>query len=572
MMKEVPARREDISSLFEMLRELIPESDLDHLLEGVVRHSIQILGADRAMIFLYDSKQEALLFQFGLNCEEGMIEEAVEFSTSVIDRALRGETVVLSDSQEDQSFDPSESIFRFDIRSVLCAPMISAGELIGVIYADTKGKATILDERRKAYFELFVEFVSDITRNVRGIRERDAELTYLKRRLAIDDLLPGIIGQSPAVAALKRKILKITSVDYPVSILVLGESGTGKELVARAIHETGARSSKPLVVVNCAAIPVTLMESELFGHERGAFSGAVSRKRGLFEMADGGVIFLDEIGDLPPELQPKLLRVLQFGTFKRLGGTTELSCDVQVICATSRDLYQEMKEGRFRRDLFHRLAVEIVNIPPLRERREDILLLAGHFVRFFSEKMGKSLTGLDVRAQNLLREHDYRESNVRELRNTIERAVLNADGRRIGADDIVFSDDLLLDAGSPGMGGSMSGMSESESEPGLLSIHEGRLNAVVRPPRPTDVTGGLDKPYYRVMEEMERKLWLFSLSRTGWKIKPAAELLGISRLTFRKKLETMLERCRKECGGDLLNVSRRYGIPPRFLKSRRFGS
>jgi transcriptional regulator with GAF, ATPase, and Fis domain len=210
-------------------------------------------------------------------------------------------------------------------------------------------------------------------------------------------------------------------------VLVTGETGTGKELVARAIHSASSRSHRAFVRVNCAALPATLIESELFGHERGAFTGAEARKQGRFELANGATIFLDEIGELPPESQAKLLRVLQEGEFERLGSSRTLNTDVRIIAATNRDLKAEVERGVFRRDLWYRLNVFPIVVPPLRERGEDIPVLVGHFVKTFAERMGKAIDSLSPAAMKALEDYSW-PGNVRELANVIERAVISSKG------------------------------------------------------------------------------------------------------------------------------------------------
>jgi DNA-binding NtrC family response regulator len=220
-------------------------------------------------------------------------------------------------------------------------------------------------------------------------------------------------------------------------VLIRGESGTGKELIARAIHNSGARAGKPFVGVSCAALAETLLESELFGYEKGAFTGALDRKKGKFEQADGGTIFLDEIGDISPKLQVDLLRVLQERSFYRLGGADEVQVDVRVIAATHVNLEQAVADGRFRDDLFYRLNVIEVRIPPLRERREDIPLLANHFVERIAGELRKDLTDLSDGALKVLVDHEW-PGNVRELENAIERAVVTCRGRFLTEDDFAF--------------------------------------------------------------------------------------------------------------------------------------
>jgi len=304
------------------------------------------------------------------------------------------------------------------------------------------------------------------------------------------------------------------------------------------------------------------MESELFGHERGAFTGAIARRKGFFEQADGGVIFLDEIGDLPVELQPKLLRVLQFGTFTRIGGRKELNADVQVICATSKDLYREMQEGRFRKDLFHRIAVEVICLPPLRERKEDILLLANRFMRDFSKKMGKRVESIEPAAQRLLTSHDYRENNVRELKNLMERAVLSARGKRIVKRDIVFSEELFL----PEIVRRPDHSEEEIDEGWLVRLNEGLIWRKLDEARGKDLPKR-ERPYYRVHEEMERKLILLALRQADWKKKRAADLLGINVLNLRTKLAAMLRDYLDECGGDVQRLIREHRIPLKLVRN-----
>src|SRR6266850_1137171 len=248
-----------------------------------------------------------------------------------------------------------------------------------------------------------------------GLRERNK---VLQQRL--DDLLRqgAIVGGSPAFRRMMTLVEQVAS--SSATVLIQGESGTGKELVARAIHERSARAGKPFVAVNCAALPETLLESELFGYERGAFTGAAARKEGRFELADGGTLFLDEVADLSAVTQPKILRVLQEGEFDRLGATRSIKVDVRLVAASNQDLVQMVKERRFREDLFYRLNVITVHVPPLRERREDIPMLAQHFLRVYAAKNNRRLDGLGDDALKRLEAWAW-PGNVRELENVIER-------------------------------------------------------------------------------------------------------------------------------------------------------
>jgi two-component system response regulator AtoC len=233
-----------------------------------------------------------------------------------------------------------------------------------------------------------------------------------------------LLGRSEAMKLVFNTVAKVAP--FKTTVLITGESGTGKELVARAIHRRSPRANKNFVTINCGAIPETLLESELFGHKRGAFTDANQDKKGLFEEADGATLFLDEVGELPLSLQVKLLRVLQEGTFRRLGETQDRKCDVRVIAATLRDLQADVKSGRFREDLFYRLNVLNVGVPPLRQRREDIPLLVDHFIHRYNAKLGTKVTGLDPQASKVVYEYNW-PGNVRELENTVERAMVLAD-------------------------------------------------------------------------------------------------------------------------------------------------
>jgi formate hydrogenlyase transcriptional activator len=268
----------------------------------------------------------------------------------------------------------------------------------------------------------------DITDRILAEREQarlHAQNLYLQEEIKSDHNFEQIVGRSPALLEVLANVSRVAPTD--ATVLVTGETGTGKELVARAIHFASKRRDKPLIKVNCAALPAGLVESELFGHEKGAFSGAVARRLGRFELADGGTIFLDEIGELPPEAQVKLLRVLQEREFDRVGGAAPIRVDVRVIAATNRDLLNEVQEKRFREDLYYRLNVFPVRLPPLRERRDDIPLLVHFLVNKFAPRVGKRLDGVSREAMRLLQEYAW-PGNVRELENVLERTIILATG------------------------------------------------------------------------------------------------------------------------------------------------
>ena len=306
-----------------------------------------------------------------------------------------------------------------------------------------------------------------------------------------------IVSKGHAMASLINMAGRIAP--SRATVLILGESGTGKELLARLIHQISPRSEKPMLVVNCGALHENLLESELFGHERGAFTGASSRRIGRFEEADGGTLFLDEIGELSSAVQVKLLRFLQEREFQRLGGNLTLHADVRIISATNRDLEARVKEGHFREDLFYRLNVVVMRVPPLRDRKEDIPLLVDHFLDKFSRDNGKEIDGISSEAKDLLVKYDY-PGNVRELENIIERAVVISRDPVISVEDLPFSEEILLQA-----------------EPGGERRSEGLLRTT--------------------MEDVERKMILDAMEKVAYHQTKAAEILGISERMLRYKLK-----------------------------------
>jgi DNA-binding NtrC family response regulator len=322
------------------------------------------------------------------------------------------------------------------------------------------------------------------------------EVRLLRRQLREQGSFGRIVGNSPGIRALYRVIEQ--AAPTAASVLIWGESGTGKELIAQTVHELSPRASFPFVAINCAAIPETLLESEIFGHEKGAFTGAHDRRTGVFELAHRGTLFLDEIAEMQPATQVKLLRVLQERTFRRLGGRQEQSVDVRVIAATNRDPAEAVREGKLREDLFYRLNVFTVELPPLRARREDIPLLAQAFLHEFNQRNGKAVRAVDQDAMYLL-EHYPWPGNIRELRNVIERATILAEG------DFIELKHL---------------------PPTVVARSEESLPTVTLAPGTT-------------VDEAERRLILLTLEHTRNNKTRAAEILGISLKTLHNKLNRM---------------------------------
>ena len=337
-----------------------------------------------------------------------------------------------------------------------------------------------------------------LLRRCREYRELRFENLLLKEEFQQRHGLPAIVGDSPRIVEVSREIQKVAPTD--ATVLLQGESGTGKELFARAIHQLSQRRDRPFVPINCAAIPDTLIENELFGHERGSFTGASGRQLGKFEMADTGTIFLDEIGDLGPSVQSKVLRVLQEHRFDRIGGTATIEADVRVICATNRNLVEDVKSGRFREDLFFRINVFPVTIPPLRARREDIDALADFFIQRLARELKKPGLSITDEARARLREYDW-PGNIRELQNCLERAAILCNNSRIEADDLQ-----------------------------LAQTSENRIGDVI------DLSGSLADATERATRSVEKAKISEALQRTSSR-NDAAELLGISPRTLAAKMK-----------------------------------
>jgi len=336
-----------------------------------------------------------------------------------------------------------------------------------------------------------------------------------------DDSLP-IVGRSPAMQEIYRAIGRLTQSDLTVTIS--GESGTGKELVARALHDFGRRKNRPFVAVSMAAVPKDQVESELFGHERGAFSGAINRGIGRFEQAEGGTLFLDEIGDMPQEAQARLLRVLQQGEYTSVGGRTPVRTDVRIIAATNRDLRQLIQQGLFREDLYYRLAVVPLRLPPLRERVDDIPDLARHFLRQV-EAQGLPAKRFDADALELLKRHRW-PGNVRELENLIRRLAVLHSGETITGSAV--GDELRERERSSGASSDINGSLSAMVESHLAALFAAHGEALPPP--------GL---YDRILEEIERPLLSICLAATRGNQIRAAQLLGLNRNTLRKKIRDL---------------------------------
>ena len=430
--------REQLSTFLSISRLLTSSIDLPSLLKLIVTSVTELLECEASSLFLVDPTGEQLVLKMATGPVGGEIKELrLNIGEGIAGWvAKHRQGLIVNDTKHDPRFLPAvDKATGFQTRSILAVPLMDHDQMVGVLEILNTAKAKQFERSDLDLLTAFASYASVALRNAALLDTIRDESEML--RLSVEERYKTLIVESPPmrkVVEMSRKAARSQS-----TVLLLGESGVGKEILARSIHNWSPRASKPFVAVNCVALSDQLLESELFGHEKGAFTGAHQQKKGLLEVAQGGTVFLDEIGDMKPHLQAKLLRVLQDREFDRVGGTQPIKVDVRVIAATNQDLKAAIREGSFRKDLFFRLNVVSVVIPPLRERREDIPALAKFFVSRFAKDMKRPGLTIYPKAFEALRDYDW-PGNVRELANVIERAVV------LASDDALFVDDFTLEA------------------------------------------------------------------------------------------------------------------------------
>jgi formate hydrogenlyase transcriptional activator len=431
--------RDRLSLLLDVNNSVVSALDLRELLNAVSKSLLRLVPHEYASLSLYDAKTQRLqIHALDFPISKGLLQEglSVPVEGSPTGRALTSRQPVFITRNEIAQFgsDIARRILDEGLKSALCLPLISHGRPLGTLVV-----ASVREENfPQKDAELLQHVANQIAIAVENslafgqIVDRANKLTeeklYLQDEIRTEYNFEEIIGESPSLKRILEQLKTVAPTDS--TILVLGETGTGKELIARAIHNLSARRERTLVKINCAAIPTGLLESELFGHEKGAFTGAIAQRIGRFELANGGTLFLDEVGDIPLELQPKLLRVLQEQEFERIGSTKTLRVDVRIIAATNSNLPQMVEDNQFRSDLYYRLNVFPLTIPPLRERREDIPLLVRYFAQKYARRMKKPIDTIPAKAMAALTEYHW-AGNVRELENFIERAVILTRGQQL---------------------------------------------------------------------------------------------------------------------------------------------
>ncbi len=532
---------------------------LDHILEIALRE-LQFgekgRRIDRGLIIVSPPDQGGEYeVQAGWNVDGGDL----QFSRTVLKETLAGgEPVVYENASNDPRFINAESLKKLEVVSLMSVPIEAESKRLGAIYVERRDPNHLFGKEDVEFLGAFSDTIAPYVKTALIHQDHVAAIRELKSELERDATMPNMLGRSREM----DKVLDLARIAASVdkTFLITGESGCGKELLARAIHARSPRADRPFVVVDCSGLSQSLLESELFGHVKGSFTGANSDKAGAFEEADEGTLFLDEISDAPIAMQQQLRRVLQEGEIRRVGDNVYRKVNVRVICATNRNLPQEVEAGRFLHDLYHRIHQFPVRLPPLRERKTDIPILVEHFIATAGERKNPPVGSIDPDALSALVARDWKANNVRELRNVVELAVDLTPGDRITLDVIHRTLDLRDDSDTENP---TSGASKSQEVP----IHFDRAGGTVvldlestrqiLDQTPADACKE-DRPYYRLHKEFSGKLIIEALRVTDWKLRPAARLLGISpvklRQDFRLYLEHILNGTGVESAADRIDM------------------
>lgn len=419
----------DLSALMKVCTTINSIRGLDDLLERLLELLFEVVPAQRAAILLTNEGSFETSLVFGLDRVRGK-DQTVNVSRTIVQQVLRDGVALLASDAPSEAQIATESLIATRAHSVMCVPLMLFDRKLGVLYLDT---TLVQDQFDKDHLQLVAAISGVAAVAIENARQFEWLETENERLLADVNIEHNMVGEGPAMQRIYHFISKVAPTDS--TVLISGESGTGKELAARAIHRNSKRAHKPFMAVNCAALTESLLESELFGHEKGSFTGAIAQKKGRLEVADGGTVFLDEIGELTAPLQVKLLRVLQEREFERVGGTTTIKVDLRILAATNKNLEEAIESAEFRQDLYYRLNVVSLEMPSLRERREDIMLLATYFADKYATKCNRKLNGFSAETRACLTSYDW-PGNVRELENAIERAIV------LGTTDLILPEDL----------------------------------------------------------------------------------------------------------------------------------
>ncbi|HEX8735126.1 MAG TPA: sigma 54-interacting transcriptional regulator [Pyrinomonadaceae bacterium] len=420
----------DLNALARLGRALNESKDTTALQNRFLEIILELIPeAERGVILLFEHNLNEPKKPVSVVNRNPLDKDKITVSRTVTEHVINEKIALLSNDLRDAVLENAESLIAKRVAALLCVPL-ELNEMQGLIYLDSCQPDTNFTENQLQQLTAVSVLISAALEQRLSIQALEKENARLQTELEIET---NLIGVSQEINKVFQLIKKVSPTDS--NVLITGESGTGKELVAQTLHRNSRRSDKPFVAINCAVLNEHLLESDLFGHEKGSFTGASALKRGKLEVADGGTVFLDEVGELAPHLQAKLLRVLQEREFTRVGGVQTLKTNVRIIAATNQNLQENVKKGSFREDLFFRLNVVQINVPPLRERKTDIPLLAQHFVNKYSEKCNRKVDGLSKKAREVLSNYEW-TGNVRELENVIERAIV------LGSTETIMPEDL----------------------------------------------------------------------------------------------------------------------------------
>ncbi len=441
-----------LRKLFEFSEKLMLVKSEDQLLEAMLDAVIEITGAEKGLILLFDepstpsegdSRENKPRIRAARNVKrEAITDLSGAISDSIVQRVLEtGRPVIVSDAVTDNEFGSSESVVALKLSSVMCAPLVAQGHITGALYVGNDRVKGLFERSQLDVLGIFAGQASLILQNTMLLSTLRADKEKLTHELK-DKRFGDIIGVCASMQEVFRKLQKVSTTD--ISVLITGETGTGKELIAREVHRRSGRANGPFVVVNCGAIPENLIESELFGHVKGAFTGAIASRPGKFQVADKGTLFLDEIGELPLNLQVKLLRALQERVVVRVGDSKPEKVDIRVVAATNRVLEDEIRGGRFREDLYYRLNVVNLWLPPLRDRGDDVLIIAKALLSKYADEMSSHIQGFTPQALASIKKYTW-PGNIRQLENRIKKGLVLCDRSLLAPEDL----DLGKDAESP---------------------------------------------------------------------------------------------------------------------------
>jgi len=430
-----------LRKLYEFSQRLMDIKDVSELLRTLMDAVIEATHADKGFLLLVRGESPEIAVARNMRHED--IPNGVRhLSDSIVAKVLtQKRPLIVSDALHHEEFKTSESVMNLKLCSVMCAPLIAQGDLLGLLYVGNDNVVNLFEEKSLDVLTVFAGQAALILQNALLLDQLKSDRDRLQEKLEHKHF-GDIVGSCPGVIEVFRKVEKVATTD--ISVLITGETGTGKELIAREIHNRSPRKNGPFVVVNCGAIPENLMESELFGHVRGAFTGAVATRQGKFQQADGGTLFLDEIGEMPVTLQVKLLRALQERVVVKVGDSRPERCDIRVVAATHRVLEERIRSGEFREDLYYRLNVVNLHLPPLRERGDDVIVIAKFLLQKYAEEYGSKIKGFTPNALIAVRKYSW-PGNVRQLENRIKKALVLCDRSLIGPEDL----DLFPEALEP---------------------------------------------------------------------------------------------------------------------------